>query len=765
MHYFNRGNSQQQDPQDSRAVPLVTVSTCNLNQWALDFDGNLERVERSIRLAKEAGARYRLGPELELSGYGCEDHFLEADTLTHCDDSLATILKGDATYGILCDIGLPVMHAGVRYNCRAFCLDGKILLLRPKLFMADDGNYRESRHFTSWKRANEVEDHVLSIALQDATGQFSVPFGHGAVAATDTVVATETCEELWTPRSPHIEQSLAGVEITGNGSASHHELRKLDTRVSYMLAATRKCGGVYLYANQQGCDGGRLYFDGCALIVCNGKLLAQGSQFSAADVEVVTATVNLDDVRAYRAACASRSDQSSRGARPALPLIRAGGAATAAAAAALPAAGALGGGAQPQSFRLATDGATYATHPPTVPTTLKLHTPEEECALGPACWLWDYLRRSRAAGFFLPLSGGADSSSTAVIVGVMCHLVVEAAERGDRQVASDVRRIAGMSSGDPLPSAQALANSLMHTAYMGTANSGAATRRRAAALAGQIGACHSALDIDAAVAAVVGVFRALTGNTPRFASRGGSETEDLALQNIQARLRMVFAYLLAQLLPWARGRPGFLLVLGSANVDESLRGYMTKYDCSSADLNPIGAISKVDLKRMLSWAAERYGWDSLTEIGAAPPTAELRPMEEGADDGGEHSQLDEDDMGMTYEELSHFGRLRKVGLCGPVSMFRSLVALWPALAPSAVAAKVKLFFYFYGVNRHKMTTLTPAYHAEAYSPDDNRFDLRPFLYNMRWPRQFRDIDAMAGDMEAGLAAQAQQQQQQQLKSD
>jgi len=66
--------------------------------------------------------------------------------------------------------------------------------------------------------------------------------------------------------------------------------------------------------------------------------------------------------------------------------------------------------------------------------------------------------------------------------------------------------------------------------------------------------------------------------------------EDLALQNIQARIRMVFAYLCAQLYPWLRGKRGFLLVLGSSNVDEALRGYMTKYDCSSADLNPIGGI-------------------------------------------------------------------------------------------------------------------------------------------------------------------------------
>lgn len=61
-----------------------------------------------------------------------------------------------------------------------------------------------------------------------------------------------------------------------------------------------QAGGVYLYANQQGCDGGRLYFDGCACIAVNGELVAQGSQFSLADVEVVTANVDLDAVVSYR---------------------------------------------------------------------------------------------------------------------------------------------------------------------------------------------------------------------------------------------------------------------------------------------------------------------------------------------------------------------------------------------------------------------------------------------------------------------------------
>jgi NAD+ synthase (glutamine-hydrolysing) len=84
-----------------------------------------------------------------------------------------------------------------------------------------------------------------------------------------------------------------------------------------------------------------------------------------------------------------------------------------------------------------------------------------------------------------------------------------------------------------------------------------------------------------------------------------------------------------------------------------------------------------------------------------------------------------------------------------VALFERLCVQWRHLAPAEVAEKVKRFVYYYGVNRHKMTTLTPAYHAEEYSPDDNRFDLRPFLYNNRWERQFDTIDAIVA---ADLAA-------------
>lgn len=44
----------------------VPVATCSLNQWALDWEGNLARIKESIREAKAQGCTLRVGPELEV---------------------------------------------------------------------------------------------------------------------------------------------------------------------------------------------------------------------------------------------------------------------------------------------------------------------------------------------------------------------------------------------------------------------------------------------------------------------------------------------------------------------------------------------------------------------------------------------------------------------------------------------------------------------------------------------------------------------------
>ncbi|KXL42023.1 hypothetical protein M433DRAFT_1234 [Acidomyces richmondensis BFW] len=693
------------------------LATSQLNQWVLDWDGNRDRVIQAIKTARAAHAAIILTPELCIPGYGLLDHWLENDVYVHSWDVVAEIISHLDCQEIIIDLGVPVQHRGCSYNARVLALNGEILAIRPKLDLCNDGNFREMRYFTPWPRGR-VEDFRLPEVIQRLPkGQKLCRIGEVAFDALDGSFASETCEELWTPNSPHSLYSLAGIEIILNSSGSHHELRKLDTRIDLMLEATAKTGGVYMYANQRGCDGDRLYYDGCALIMSNGQVLAQGSQFSLKDVEVKTARVDLDEIWPWRT---SRS----RGIQAQDPAVH-------------------------KIERIAVDYSLCRRIGSTTPLTRaqapRYHVPEEEIALGPACWLWDYLRRSRAAGFLIPLSGGIDSCATATIVYSMCRLVVKEIKEGNEVVIADAQRLCGVSDPSSL-TAEQFCNRIFCTVFMGMKKqSSRETRSRARELSAAIGAHHIDTNIDDMVQSLHGVVSNILGFEPKFKVEGGSQTENLALQNFQARSRMVLAYALGQLIPKSRGFEGGLLILGSANVDECLRGYLTKYDCSSADINPIGGISKTDLKRFIKWAEKNFHLPILQEFLDAIPTAELEPITES------YVQSDEADMGFTYDELSVFGRLRKQYKLGPVSTFERLVKDWSDhMRPRDIYTKVRNFFYYYSINRHKMTTMTPGLYLESYTPDDNRYDLRPFLYP-RFNFEHRKMENMLKKMEEGEA--------------
>ena len=59
------------------------LAVCQLNQWAMSFTKNKENIIRSLQMCREKGVKFRAGPELEITGYSCEDHFFEADTVRH----------------------------------------------------------------------------------------------------------------------------------------------------------------------------------------------------------------------------------------------------------------------------------------------------------------------------------------------------------------------------------------------------------------------------------------------------------------------------------------------------------------------------------------------------------------------------------------------------------------------------------------------------------------------------------------------------------
>jgi len=187
-------------------------------------------------------------------------------------------------------------------------------------------------------------------------------------------------------------------------------------------------------------------------------------RFSLKDVEVITAVVDLDEVRSYRST-KSRAMQARE--TPSYHRV-------------------------PLDFSLSTRPEIFdSTVAPSPEIQPSYHKPEEEIELGPACFLWDYIRRSRQAGYFIPLSGGVDSCATSCIVFSMCKLVFAEVQKADNpEVLKDLLRTIGEDADSKWrpQTPQDIAGRLFVSAYMGMEkNSSADTRTRARELARDIG--------------------------------------------------------------------------------------------------------------------------------------------------------------------------------------------------------------------------------------------------------------------------------------
>lgn len=163
----------------------------------------------------------------------------------------------------------------------------------------------------------------------------------------------------------------------------------------------------------------------------------------------------------------------------------------------------------------------------TPPMKLVIHDPMMEIHLSTAVFLWQYMCRTNSPGFFLALSGGLDSSTTALFVYGMAKLVVESIKDGEQRTLSDLRRVTGESGFDP-EQPEEIVRRILHTCYMGTVNSSGETRSRSKRLAERIGAYHSDTNIDGIVQAHEGYIKETLGFTPRYITEGGSASESLA---------------------------------------------------------------------------------------------------------------------------------------------------------------------------------------------------------------------------------------------
>lgn len=59
-------------------------------------------------------------------------------------------------------------------------------MIRPKMALANDGNYRELRWFSAWTVKDKLLDFQLPTDISDAVSQITVPFGYAFIQFLDT---------------------------------------------------------------------------------------------------------------------------------------------------------------------------------------------------------------------------------------------------------------------------------------------------------------------------------------------------------------------------------------------------------------------------------------------------------------------------------------------------------------------------------------------------------------------------------------------------
>ena len=219
--------------------------------------------------------------------------------------------------------------------------------------------------------------------------------------------------------------------------------------------------------------------------------------------------------------------------------------------------------------------------------------------------LFDYLRKSRSKGYVLSLSGGADSSICAVFVAEMVKRASAALgwDKFCEKLSLNKEEIAG--------DWKQAVRQLLTCAYQGTKNSSTDTLSAARQLATSVGAEFHEWTIDEVVNQYTSKMEHAIGRKLTW------QTDDITLQNIQARTRSPIIWMLANI---KRS-----VLLTTSNRSEGDVGYATMDGDTSGSLSPIAGLSKVFILQWLRWAEKALKHDGLNAVNNLQPTAELRP--------------------------------------------------------------------------------------------------------------------------------------------
>jgi NAD+ synthase (glutamine-hydrolysing) len=643
-------------------MKLVKVAAAALNQTPLAWDRNQANILEAIALARAQGAHILCLPELSITGYGCEDAFLSPGVQAMALGVLEELLP--ATRGMLVSIGLPLSLNGAVYNTSCLVDDAKILGFVAKRALAGDGVHYEPRWFKPWPRHRRARVTV---------GDAECPIGDLFFDCGGIRIGFEICEDAWSADRPGAELARHSVDIILNPSASHFAFGKHEIRRRLLLEGSRAFGASYVYANLLGNEAGRVIYDGDTLIATDGEILASGHRFSFAEIQVIAATIDVELTRSRRAWRSSY--------RP--------------------------------SVSVPSEVGVYAHHlyPDTEPERAPQivdpwqhsgHVKEEEFARAIALGLFDYLRKSGSRGFVVSMSGGADSSAVASLVALGVHFAV--AELGLEGTKARLGHVPGL---ERCPSARELVHRLLLGVYQATRNSSDTTRRAAREVAEALGAEFLELEVDPMVDGYVRLIESAIGRELTWAE------DDVALQNVQARVRSPGVWLLANLRA--------ALLLSTSNRSEAAVGYATMDGDTSGGLSPIAGIDKAYLRRWLSWLEKEgpVGFGPLPALASVTrqvPTAELRPHAAG--------QTDEEDL-MPYELLDAIERAAIRDKRTPREVLALMRVEFPHHPVERLVGWIERFFVLFGKNQWKRERYAPSFHV-----DDANLDPKTWC---RWP--------------------------------
>lgn len=638
----------------------LLVAAAALNQTPLAWEGNLANIRQAIREARAAKAQIVCLPELCITGYGCEDAFHSAGIVQTALEYAKRAAR--ESRGIVAAFGLPLAVDGVVYNVAALAANGKIVGFAAKQNLAGDGIHYEPRWFKPWPSG--------VVSRVDLDGR-SVPVGDLYFDIDEIKIGFEICEDAWVADRPGQRLARSGVDIILNPSASHFSFSKQEVRKRLAIEGSRAFGVGYLYANLLGCEAGRLLYDGDTVICSHGEVTAEGERFSFKDVQVTTGIIDIERSRLIRRRSASFR-----------PLL------------------------ETDERRVQISNVTLErTRESTKASQGAKITKHEEFTDAVTLGLFDYLRKSRSEGFVVSLSGGVDSSAASCLVALMTQRCI-----GELGLLGFKKKLAYISWIKNTRNEEQVIKRLLACVYQRTLNSSQVTHDAAEGLAREIGAEFFDLDVSDIVAGYQRLVSKATGVALSW------REHDLALQNIQARVRSPSVWLIANLRR--------ALLLSTSNRSEAAVGYTTMDGDSSGGLSPLGGIDKAYLRTWLTWL-ETTGpkrlrkYASLRKVNAQEPTAELRPRKE--------KQTDEKDL-MPYEVLDTIERYAIRDKLLPADVLGLVRAQYSRrYTERDLTSWVVRFFKLWSVNQWKRERYAPSFHLDEESLDPKTWCRFPIL--------------------------------------